>query len=83
MTGAATNQQATGADGGYEFTMQVDGRELTCHAEKQGDRISVKIDNGTSAELEVHWDNTITQVSGNLPESQIQFIKKCVLGHEK
>lgn len=75
------NPKAAGEDGLYEFTMQIDGRELTCHAEKKGDRISVKIDNGTSAELDVHWDNSISQVSGNLPDSQIVFIKKHVLEH--
>jgi hypothetical protein len=64
--------------------MQVDGRELTCLVEKQGDRLSVSIDNNMTAELEVHWDNSIKQISGNtLPESQIGFIKKHVLGHEK
>ena len=77
------NPATTGEDGIYEFTMQVDGRELTCHAEKKGDRISVQIEDNNSAELEVHWDNRVTQVSGNLPDSQVEFIKKQVLGHEK
>jgi len=73
----------TGRDGNYDFTMHVDGRELSCHAEKKGDRISVNIDNNTTAELELHWDNTISQLSGNLPDSQVEFIKKEVLGHDK
>lgn len=76
-----TKNPQAGQDGLYEFTMQVDGRELTCHAEKRGDRISVKIDNNTSAELELHWDNSVAQLSGNLPDSQIEFIKKQVLEH--
>ena len=78
-----TKKPQAGEHGLYEFTMQVDGRELTCHADKKGDRISVKIDNNMSAELEVHWDNTVTQLSGNLPDSQIEFIKKHVLEHGK
>jgi len=78
------NRSAPGADGLHEFTMQVSGRELTCLVEKQGNTLKVNIDNNTTAELEVHWDGSIAQVSGTtLSESQIVFIKKCVLGHDK
>ncbi|HVW13486.1 MAG TPA: hypothetical protein VHB54_06690 [Mucilaginibacter sp.] len=77
------NKTAPGTDGLHEFTMQTGGRELTCRVEKQGNNLKVNIDNNVSAELEVHWDGTITQISGNtLPDSEIEFIKKHVLGHE-
>lgn len=78
------NKTTPGADGLHEFTMHTAGRDLTCLVEKNGDRLKVNIDNGTSAELEVHWDGSITQISGNkLADSQIEFIKKQVLGHDK
>jgi hypothetical protein len=78
------NNKATGSEGVHEFTMQYGGRELSCRVEKAGDKLKVDIDNSISAELEVHWDGTITQVSGNaLPESNIEFIKKHVLGQDK
>lgn len=64
--------------------MQYGGRELICRVEKEGDKLKVNIDNSISAELEVHWDGTITQVGGNtLPDSNIEFIKKQVLGQDK
>ena len=75
---------APGQDGTYQFTMQYGGRELTCHVEKQHDKLKVHIDNNITAELEMHWDGTISQISGNtLPESNIDFIKKHVIGHDK
>ncbi len=75
------NKKAPGTDGIHEFSMQMGGRELACRVEKDGDKLKVSIDNNINAELEVHWDGTITQISGNaLPESNIEFIKKQVLG---
>jgi hypothetical protein len=64
--------------------MQYSGRELACRVEKDGDKLKVSIDNNINAELEVHWDGTITQISGTaLPDSNIEFIKKQVLGQDK
>ena len=78
------NIKAAGSDGIHEFTMQYSGRELACRVEKDGEILKVNIDNNISADLEVHWDGTITQISGNaLPESNIEFIKKQVLGQDK
>jgi len=78
------NKIPAGTEGIHEFTMQYGGRELLCRVEKAGDKLKVSIDNNINAELEVHWDGTITQVSGNtLPESNIEFIKKEVLGQHK
>jgi hypothetical protein len=78
------NKKAAGTDGVHEFSMQYGGRELICRVEKEGDKLKVNIDNSISAELEVHWDGTITQVGGNtLPDSNIEFIKKQVLGQDK
>jgi hypothetical protein len=78
------NKKAAGSEGVHQFTMQYGGRELTCRVEKDGDKLIVNIDNNISAELEIHWDGTITQVSGNtLPDSNIEFIKKEVLGQNK
>lgn len=78
------NKQIAGNDGVHEFSMQYAGRELSTRVEKDGDKLKVSIDNNINAELEVHWDGTITQVSGNsLPESNIEFIKKQVLGQNK
>lgn len=78
------NKKPTGSEGTHEFTMQYGGRELACRVEKEGDKLKVQIDNNMNAELEIHWDGTITQISGNaLPESNIEFIKKQVLGQDK
>jgi hypothetical protein len=78
------NKKAPGTDGIHEFSMQIGGRELTCRVEKDGGKLKVSIDNNMTAELEVHWDGTITQTSGNtLPDSNIEFIKKQVLGQDK
>jgi hypothetical protein len=73
-----------GKDGQYDFTMQYGGRELNCHVEKNHEKLSVHIDNNISAELEIHWDGTISQIGGTtLPESNIEFIKKQVMGHKQ
>jgi len=78
------NKKAAGSDGVHEFSMQYGGRELACRVEKHGDKLKVNIDNSITAELEVHWDGTITQIAGNtLPDSNIEFIKKQVLGQDK
>jgi hypothetical protein len=78
------NNKAAGAEGMHQFTMQYGGRELSTRVEKDGNKLKVNIDNNTSAELEIHWDGTITQISGNsLPDSNIEFIKKQVLGQDK
>ncbi|MBS1527001.1 MAG: hypothetical protein JST19_15205 [Bacteroidetes bacterium] len=77
------NKKEPGEDGLHEFTLHIGGRDLTCLVEKQGNNLKVNIDNNTTAELEVHWDGSISQVSGNtLPDSEIEFIKKHVLGHD-
>ena len=78
------NKTPAGTEGVHQFTMQYGGRELACRVEKDGDKLKVSIDNNIQAELEVHWDGTITQISGNtLPDSNIEFIKKEVLGQHK
>ena len=78
------NTKTMGADGIHEFTMQYGGRELSCRVEKEGEKLHVSIDNNTQAELELHWDGSITQTSGTtLPDSNIEFIKKHVLGQDK
>ncbi|MDB5135515.1 MAG: hypothetical protein JWP37_2118 [Mucilaginibacter sp.] len=78
------NKTTAGTEGVHEFSMQYGGRELACRVVKEGDKLRVSIDNTLFAELETHWDGTITQVSGNtLPESNIEFIKKQVLGQDK
>ena len=78
------NTKTMGADGLHEFTMNYAERELTCLVEKRGDRLIVNIDNNINAEQEIHWDGAITQTSGTtLPDSNIEFIKKHVLGQDK
>ena len=78
------NKTPAGTEGIHEFSMQYGGRELTTRVEKEGDKLKVNIDNNINAELEIHWDGTITQISGNtLPDSNIEFIKKEVLGQHK
>lgn len=82
MTTEETTTPA-GHDGQFDFTMQYGGRELNCHVEKKQEKLIVQIDNNIHAELELHWDGTISQTSGNtLPDSNIDFIKKQVLGHQ-
>ena len=78
------NKTLAGSDGIHEFTMQYSGRELATRVEKNGDRLNVEIDSNLAAELELHWDGTLTQISGNaLPASNIEYIKKQVLGQDK
>ena len=78
------NKKQAGSEGTHQFTMQYGGRELATRVEKDGDKLKVNIDNNINAELEIHWDGTITQTSGNsLPDSNIEFIKKQVLGQHK
>ena len=78
------NKKPAGSEGVHQFTMQYGGRELTTRVEKDGDILKVSIDDNINAELEIHWDGTITQTSGNsLPDSNIEFIKKQVLGQDK
>ena len=78
------NKKAAGSEGVHQFTMQYAGRELSTRVEKNGYTLKVSIDNNINAELEIHWDGTITQTSGNsLPDSNIEFIKKQVLGQDK
>lgn len=79
-----TNQNTLpkGSDGNYEFTINYSGRELSCLVEKKNDILTVQLDN-MEATLQIEPDNTVHQISGNaLPESNIEFIKKEVLGYE-
>ena len=69
-------------DGRYEFVIHYSGQERICRVEKEQNKLHVTIDNGTSAELEIANDGTITQTdSSSLPDSIIDYIKKNVLGH--
>ncbi len=70
-------------DGKYEFTINYSERELTCHVEREGDILHVRMDNNIIADLELQPDGTAVQVSGDeLPDSSIEFIKKQVLDQE-
>ncbi len=67
-------------DGKYEFTINYSERELTCHVERKGEILHVRLDNNIIADIELQPDGTAVQVSGNeLPASNIEFIKKQVL----
>jgi len=71
-----------GSDGHYEFTINYAGRELECVVDKDDDILNVKMDN-FEAKLQVEPDGSVHQIAGNtLPESNIEFIKKEVMGHE-
>lgn len=71
-----------GNDGVYTFTINYAGRELECRVEKNDDILDVHMEN-LDAKLQVEPDGTVHQIGGNtLPESNIEFIKKEVLGHE-
>lgn len=75
------NTQPKGSDGNYEFTISYSGRELQCQVEKNDDILTVHLDN-IEAKLQIEPDNSVHQIAGNaLPESQIEFIKKEVLGY--
>ncbi|UEG53074.1 hypothetical protein LLH06_19190 [Mucilaginibacter daejeonensis] len=70
-------------DGKYEFTINYSERELTCHVEREGDILHVRMDNNIIADLELQPDGTAVQISGDeLPDSSIEFIKKQVLDQE-
>ena len=67
-------------DGKFEFTINYSERELTCHVEREGDILHVRMDNNMLAEIELHPDGTAVQISGDdLPASSVEFIKKQVL----
>jgi hypothetical protein len=71
----------TGGDGNYNFTINYAGRELACTVVKNDDILDVHMDN-MDAKLQIEPDGSIHQIGGNtLPESNIEFIKKEVLGH--
>lgn len=71
-----------GSDGNYEFTINYSERELACRVEKKDDILQVHIDNNIDATLQIEPDGTLHQTAGNtLPDSNIEFIKKHVLGH--
>jgi len=80
-----TTQKITpthGGDGTYNFTIDYAGRELDCKVTKADDILDVHMDN-MDAKLQIEPDGTVHQIGGNaLPESNIEFIKKEVLGHE-
>jgi hypothetical protein len=66
-------------DGKYEFTINYSERELTCHVEREGDILHVRMDNNIVADIELQPDGSAVQVSGDdLPASSIEFIKKQV-----
>jgi hypothetical protein len=76
------NTMPKGSDGTYEFTINYSGRELACRVEKNDDILTVHLEN-MEAKRQVEPDKSVHQISGNtLPESNIEFIKKEVLGHE-
>ncbi|WDF54975.1 hypothetical protein [Mucilaginibacter sp. KACC 22063] len=70
-------------DGKQEFTMNYSERELSCTVEKEGNILHLHIDNNINADLEIQQDGTLVQTSGpELPPSNIDFIRKHVLGHD-
>jgi len=82
METTQNNAPVNGADGHYEFTINYAGRELDCRVDKDDDILNVEMEN-FSAKLQVEPDGTVHQIGGNtLPDSNIEFIKKEVLGHE-
>jgi hypothetical protein len=73
---------ANGADGHYEFTMNYSERELTCYVDKHDDILNVKMGD-FEAKLQIEPDGSVHQIGGNkLPGSNVEFIKKEVLGHK-
>jgi len=67
-------------DGTHEFTINYSERELTCHVEREGDILHLRIDNNMTADIELLPDGTVVQTSGDeLPASTIEFIKKQVV----
>jgi len=67
-------------DGKYEFTINYSERELTCHVEREGDTLHLRIDNNIIADLELQPDGTAVQTSGpELPPSSIDYVRRMVL----
>lgn len=67
-------------DGKFEFTINYSERELTCHVEREGDTLHLRIDNNITADLELRPDDTAVQTSGpELPQSTIDYIRRMVL----
>lgn len=67
-------------DGKYEFTINYSERELTCHVEREGDILHLRIDNNINADLELRSDDTAVQISGpELPQSSIDYVRRMVL----
>jgi hypothetical protein len=67
-------------DGKYEFTINYSERELTCHVEREGNTLHLRIDNNINADLELQPDGTAVQTSGpELPQSSIDYVRRMVL----
>lgn len=78
------NQTPAGADGTHEFTMNYSEKEVPVVVEKNNDVLTVHIDDQLHAELKIQNDGSVMQTSGpELPDSNIEFIKKEVLGQDK
>ncbi len=70
-------------DGTQKFTMNYSERELECTVEKEGNILHLHIDNNINADLEIQQDGSLIQTSGpELPPSNIDFIRKHVLGQD-
>ncbi|OKS88495.1 hypothetical protein [Mucilaginibacter polytrichastri] len=70
-------------DGTKHFTMSYAERELDCTVEKDGNILHLHIDNNINADLEIQQDGSLIQTSGpELPPSNIDFIRKNVLGQD-
>jgi hypothetical protein len=68
------------SDGKYEFTINYSERELTCHVEREGNTLHLRIDNNINADLELQPDGTAIQTSGpELPQSNIDYVRRMVL----
>jgi hypothetical protein len=70
-------------DGTKHFTMNYSERELECTVEKEGNILHLHIDNNINADFEIQQDGSLIQTSGpELPPSNIDFIRKHVLGQD-
>ncbi len=78
-----TNNTNNTPDGTQKFTMNYAERELLCTVEKKGNILHLHIDNNINADLEIQQDGSLIQISGpELPPSNIDFIRKHVLGQD-
>lgn len=70
-------------DGTQEFTMNYSERDLKCSVTKKGNTLDLHMENNLNAAFEIQQDGSLIQTGGpDLPPSNVDYIRKRILGHD-